>query len=759
MTVTSFLQVLTQNQRYHARIAHVEVLPEREGSFASLSPELPEELSSYLATRHLQLYSHQCKAVEAIRQGKNILLTTATASGKTLGFMVPVFEQLIEDRNATALFLYPTKALSNDQLKVAREIEMYTGAGTAAAIYDGDTPQARRSAIRGHSRLIITNPYELHQVLPWHYKWAGFFQHLRIIVIDEAHRYRGIIGSHIALLLRRLQRLCQYYGSSPRFILSSATLANPEEFARHLIGMDFMVITGDGSPQGRKYFVLYNPFFDSNGGHSTHQEIKGLFLAGLDHGLQTLCFTSSRRLAELIARWSREELERSHPGWDNAVVSYRAGYLPEERRAIEDRVKEGVVRGVVSTNALELGVDIGSLDAVILSGFPGTLLSTWQQAGRAGRRGGDSVAVMVGFQNPLDQYFMHHPATFFSRTMEHAIIDETNPYVLAGHLLCAAAELPFVVERDSPFFGESSETVLRSFEACNLVRRTPHGWIYVGRGRAADAVKLGSLTSETFRVVCDGRVLETMDRSQAFREGHRGAILLHGGETFLVTELDLEGHLIRVKETDVEYYTEPIKTVDLTVMRVIQQGCRSDVPLRFGEVEVSEQYTGYRIIRGGSVIGHESLELPALQFTTKAFWFEIPDRIMDVMEYAGDTAGGLHGAEHAIIGMMPLHVLCDRWDIGGLSTPCFAATEQPTVFVYDGHEGGIGLAEKAYALFGPLIRTSYELVRDCSCTSGCPACIFSPKCGNDNRPLDKNSTHVLLREMNAVLEDRNAQHS
>jgi DEAD/DEAH box helicase domain-containing protein len=752
MSVDTVLEQLRADPKYRDRIAHIEHLPARSAEYGELSYPLPEELAAYLEAKHIRLYRHQCQAIETIRHHKHLILTTPTASGKTLAFNLPVFERLMEEKKATALYLYPTKALSNDQRKAVRELEGFTGLDTAVAVYDGDTASHRRPEIRSHSRIILSNPYELHFILPWHYKWTTFLQHLQFVIIDEAHRYRGIFGSHIAYLIRRLRRICALYGASPQFVLASATLANPQEFGLRLTGLPCTLVDEDASPRGEKYFVLYNPYFDGKVDRSVHQETKEVFLACIKGGLQTLCFTGSRRLTELIAQWSREEFRPTLPSWADQITAYRAGYLPEERRGIENRLKEGMVRGVVSTNALELGVDIGSLDAVVISGFPGTLISTWQQAGRAGRGLRDSLAVLVGFQNPLDQYFMHHPTAVFSGSMEHAIIDQTNPYITSGHLLCAAAELPIQPERDRAFLGEGL-SMLPALQDCYLVRQTARGWIYAGRGKAVDAVSLGALSTETFRVVDNGQTLETMDTPQAFREGHPGAVILHGGETYLVQDLDLDTKMVRVKAAEVDYYTEPIRSTELTVLGDERQFYYGDFSVHFGEVEVVEHYVSYRIIRRNTVIGNTPLDLPPLRFRTKALWFTVPDRMIRQIEEAeGEVDGGLHGAEHILIGVMPFFVMCDRWDLGGLSTPLHPSTGAPMIFIYDGCEGGIGLAEKACDLMGPILDTACSLVRDCPCEEGCPACIYSPKCGNDNQPLDKRSAGILLAALATTIK-------
>jgi DEAD/DEAH box helicase domain-containing protein len=748
MAVADVIRLLGVNPVYQNRMVHIETTEPEPPHYGTLALPLGDTLESYLKQHRIRLYSHQCEAINRIRSGKNVIITTPTASGKTLAFNLPVFEGLEADSEARALYLYPTKALSNDQLTTLEQMAQFTGISAQPAIYDGDTPQSKRAAVREHSRVIISNPHELHQVLSWHAKWRPFFSHLKFIVIDEAHRYRGVFGSHIALLLRRLVRLCHHYGSAPQFILSTATLANPLVFAGKLTGLPFELVDEDGSPHGRKHFVLYNPFYDGIGERSTYQETKDLLVSCVKENLQTLCFTGSRKMAELVTLWAREDARRSSTRLSESISAYRAGYLPEERRTIERQLKDGTLKGVVSTNALELGIDIGSLDAVIISGYPGTMMSTRQQAGRAGRKGDESLAILVAYANPLDQYFMNHPPQFFSRSHEHAIIDTGNPYIVSGHLLCAAAELPLVEDKDREYFGETFPELLSELASSDLIRKTSRGWVYSGRGRAADAVRLDGLLGSTFRILCHGRLLETMDRTQAYREAYKGAIMLHQGETYVVNEMDLETHTVRVTETDVDYYTQPLKEVDLSIIEILETRMIHGARCAFGDLEVTEQYTGYKIKRNDTIIGVEPLNLPPITFRTKAFWFiPAPSTEQHIIRLNLDLAGGMHGAEHAIIALMPLHVMCDRWDIGGLSSPAFGENCEPTIFVYDGYEGGIGLAEKAYELLPDLFSSAHELVRDCGCDEGCPSCIYSPKCGNDNQPLDKEATVVILRDL------------
>jgi DEAD/DEAH box helicase domain-containing protein len=745
--IETALESLKMSPRFRERIAHIEVLPAREPQYGELGAALSAGILHYLDSRHIRLYSHQCQAIEALRAGRNIVLCTPTASGKTLGFDLPVFETLEGDRQATALFVYPTKALSNDQFKVFKDMERATGIRADTAVYDGDTPVSRRGRIREMSRIIITNPHELHHVLPWHSKWERFFRNLRYVVFDEAHRYRGVFGSNVALVIRRLRRIAGFYGASPRFVLSTATLANPQEFGEKLVGLPFDVISEDGSPRGGKTFLFYNPFFDGVGSLSPHQETRDLFLFFVRRGLQTLCFTASRRMAELIALWSKEATA-SGSALSKQIAAYRAGYLPKERREIEDALKRGLLTGVTSTNALEVGIDIGSLDCVIISGYPGTVLATWQQAGRSGRRNRDALAVLVGFQNPLDQYLMKHPESFFGKPHEQAIIDLENPYILSGQLLCTVAELPLDARGEAIFPMAYSGELLPELAAEGLVKDTPHGWVYTGRGRPVEAVGLDHIARDAYHITCDGVLLETMDAGQAYREAHLGAVLLHQGDTHVVRRFDLENHLVEVERTDVDYYTQAIKTVDLEILATRDTRRLGQMAVHLGELEVTEKTLGYKVMQNDQVIAREELELPPLSFRTAGLWFTIPGELRRAI-YDGNFnfGGALHALEHAMIAILPLEVMCDRWDIGGLSTPGHPGTGEPTIFLYDGYEGGIGLTEKAQELMERVTRLTLELIRDCPCELGCPACILSPKCGNDNRPMDKQGALLLLEGM------------
>lgn len=672
-------------------------------------------------------------------------MTTPTASGKTLAFSLPVLEALALDGRATALYLYPTKALSNDQLRFLQGAETATGLSIDPAVYDGDTPASRRPGIRQRSRIVLSNPYELHQVLPWHAKWHRFLAGLRVVVVDEAHRYRGVFGANIALLLRRLQRVSRHHGGDPIFVLSTATLANPEEFAASLTGRRGVLIDGSGAPQGPREFVLYNP--SAAGQRSTLTDAKRLFVDCVERDLQTLCFAPSRKAAELIGAWAREGL--TDP---NLVATYRAGYLVEERRGIERGLKEGRLRGVVTTNALELGIDVGGLDAVVIAGYPGSVSATWQQAGRAGRTGGPSLAILVANEGPLDQYYMRHPAAFFSRPHEHACLDPENPEVLAGHLLCAAAELPLNTA-DGALFGDGYEDLLGPLADHHLLRATPYGYVYCGPGRAVDAVDLAGGAGDLFTVVADGHLLETLDRNHAYSEAHPGAILLHQAMTYRVNAMDLESRECTAELVDVDYQTTPLFSTMIAPGTQDGEHHHGCLAVRTGEVTVVQEFGGYRIRRYGETVSVIPLDLPPLSFETTGCWWTFPPSLPSALAAAGiDPAGALHGAEHALIACLPIHLLCDRADLGGFSTVRFSSTRAdddgcPAICVYDGATGGAGLARTAAALLPAVAATARALVADCPCTGGCPSCIYSPKCGNDNQPLDKEGTVAILDEL------------
>jgi DEAD/DEAH box helicase domain-containing protein len=735
----SFIDYLKKMEGYKGQLEHVELLPAKKEGFGSLEKPLTPELQDYLDRKGIRLYRHQADLINEARKGNNAVISTPTASGKTLAFNIPVFEALSKDPEARALYIYPMKALTNDQLKVLLEMEKETGVDIKPRIYDGDTPRRARPLIRSLSRIVLTNPYGLHLYLPWHYQWESFYKNLKFVIIDESHTYRGVFGSNVAMLIRRLSRICQRYGSNPQFILSSATIANPEEHSRKLTGKEFVVVSEDSSETGRKLVR-----------RSTHQESKDLFKQCIQNNLQTLCFTVSRKMAELIARWAREELYESSPKLASAITPYRAGYLPEERREIEKDLRSGSLMGVISTNALELGIDIGSLDCVIISGYPGTIISTWQQAGRAGRTTEDSLVFFVAFSNPLDQYFMNHPHDFFGRTPEHAIIDLENPYITLGHLMCASAELP-LTKADRNRFPKIFQKSIIPLKEQNIIRETPLGWVYAGRKRPTAMVELNNISDRTVKVLHNGKVLETMDITKAYNEAHQGAILLHQGETYIIEELNLPELTATVHKVDINYYTEPLKQVDITITNVLDEK-KEGIQAGIGEVQVTEHYLKYRVKSYDEILDIRPLRLPPLEFPSVGMWFTIPPQMEEKIEKENlELAGGIHAMEHAMIAMAPLFAMCDRWDLGGVSTLYHPDTEKPTIFIYDSYQGGIGISEKLYQLLKELIQTTLKLVKDCKCSEGCPSCIYSAKCGNENQPLNKKAATYILENLLTII--------
>ena len=726
-------------------LAHLATEPAREARTAPLPDSLQPVVREALARRGIhELYAHQADAYAAVRTGGNVVVTTGTASGKTLAFNLPVLDALAADRNARALYLYPTKALAQDQARSLGELGV---GGVRAAIYDGDTPTERRRQIRGWASLVLTNPDMLHiGVLPRHDLWGDFLHNLRFVVVDEAHVYRGVFGSHVANVLRRLRRLARIYGAEPQFLLASATIANAAELARALTGEDATVVEDDAAPRAERTVALWNPpLLDVELGlrASALGEASRLLAGLVGRGLRTICFAKSRKSAELIHRFAVDRLDANTA---RRLAPYRAGYTPQQRREIERRLVEGDLLGVTSTDALELGIDIGELDCAISVGFPGTVASLRQQWGRAGRRG-HGLAILIASEDALDQYFMREPPALLERRVEAAILDHANPRVLDGHVAAAAFEAP-VDEEDAKTLG--LEALERAPHVPEL-RRTQRGWVWAGKDAPATRVPLRSTSPDAFLVVdaSSGDVLGLAERERAYSTVHEGAVYLHLGRQYLVRELDLHAMRALVEPFDGDWYTQAKKETETSIEEPLRVERRLGLELSFGRVSVTEQVVAYqkKAAADGSTLDTVPLDLPATTFDTEAVWFVPRPHQLEGLEAMPLLLSSLHAAEHSLIALLPLWAMCDRWDIGGLSTNLHLDTGAPTVFVYDGHAGGVGIAERGFARFEGWVADTVRLLEGCPCERGCPSCVQSPKCGNLNEFLDKAGARTLLTRM------------
>jgi DEAD/DEAH box helicase domain-containing protein len=724
-------------------LAHVELVPAREARFAPLPEGLHPRVRDALAGQGIEsLYGHQAEAWEAAARGEHFVVTTGTASGKTLAFNLPVLDALAREPKQRALYLYPTKALAQDQLRALGSFRLPK---LRAAIYDGDTPADRRWQVRKWANLILSNPDMLHVgVLPHHDRWGDVLSNLAYVIVDEAHVYRGVFGSHVANVLRRLRRLARVYGADPQFLLASATIANPGELGTRLLGIELRVIGDDAAPRAERTVALWNPpLTDEELGlrASALGEASKLMADLVERGLRTLCFAKSRRAAELIHRFTADRL-----GDDSLLSPYRAGYTPAQRREIERRLLEGELLGVSATNALELGIDVGLLDCVISVGFPGTVASLRQQWGRAGRRG-HGLAVLVASEDALDQYFMREPRALLGRRVEAAILDHENPRVLDGHVRAAAFEAP-LDDRDREVLGDAA---LERAAALPELRRTDAGYVWAGRDYPAAHVSLRSTGPESFTVVdaTSGAVLGIVEQERAFSTVHEGAIYLHLGESYRVRALDLESRHAVVEPFRGDYYTQAKVETTTAIVEPYRSERRLGLDLSFGSVVVTDQVVGYqkKSIQTQESIELVALDLPETEFATEAVWFLPQSWMLEGIEREPRLLGSLHAAEHSLIALLPLWAMCDRWDIGGLSTNIHFQTGRPTIFVYDAHSGGVGITERGFEVFEGWAGDTAKLLHGCPCDHGCPSCVQSPKCGNLNEPLDKAGALRLLERM------------
>jgi DEAD/DEAH box helicase domain-containing protein len=771
MNPSEFLNQLKEEGFYENQLIHVERIGARQARHTPLKRPLLRSLVEAIKTGGTpKLYTHQAQAIDAVRDGRHVVVATSTASGKTLCYNVPVLEAIALNSRTRAIYLFPTKALAQDQLRALRELihRFKTAAnknrGGLPSInprfgaYDGDTPKNSRIRLRHEANIILTNPDMLHVgILPNHSLWSHFLKDLKFVVVDEAHIYRGVFGSHVAAVLRRLTRLCRFYGSQPQFVCCSATIANPGEHIERLTGHKPLVVDDDGSPRASKQFVLWNPpFIDrkKTARRSANGEAANIFAHLVRHEIRNITFTKARVVAELILSYARQALDRIDPDYKDRIASYRAGYLADHRREIEQALFHGRLVGVTATSALELGVDVGGLDATMSVGYPGTVASLWQQAGRAGRGSSSSLAFLVGLDNPLDQYFMRYPGELFGRPHEHALIDPGNVYILEQHLPCAAYEHP-LASVDETHFGHGFVEAMVSLEEQGLTTYEPDHdkWYYRGPAYPARHVSIRSISSRPIALV-DGKHkfkhLEEMDEALAFSRVHPGAIYMHQGENYLVTELNLQKGQAVLMEARVDYYTQAHERSEINIMRSMRHQQMKFCTVYWGAVRVTQQVVSYRRVRHFSEanLGETPLDMPVNTFETRAMWWDVP------VEWAGhlsrrgwDFMGGLHAVEHAAIGLLPLFAMCDRWDIGGLSTPTHPDTQCPQIFIYDGYPGGVGITEQGFSLVTDLWEATLATIKECPCADGCPSCIYSPKCGNNNEPLDKRAAIWILESL------------
>jgi DEAD/DEAH box helicase domain-containing protein len=724
-------------------IAYLGSEPAREARLAPLPDELHPRVREALAAQGIDdLYTHQRAAWDAAARGEHVVVTTGTASGKTLAFNLPVLDAIAREPKQRALYLYPTKALAQDQL---RSLSTFRLPRLRAAIYDGDTETERRWQIRKWANLLLTNPDMLHVgVLPHHDRWGDVLSNLRYVIIDEAHVYRGVFGSHVANVLRRLRRLARIYGAEPQFLLASATIANPGELVERLLGVPATVIGDDGAPRAERTVVLWNPpLTDEELGLRASPLGEGSRVLGelVSRDLRTLLFAKSRKAAELIHRFTADRI-----GDARRLSPYRAGYTPAQRREIEQRLSAGELLGVSATNALELGIDVGLLDAVVSVGFPGTVSSLRQQWGRAGRRG-HGLAALVASEDALDQYFMREPQALLGRRVEAAILDHENHRVLDGHVLTAAFEAP-LDDTDREILGD---TALERAAELPELKKTDAGYVWAGRDYPAARVPLRSTGMDAFTVVdrSTGSVLGLVERERAYSTVHEGAIYLHLGEQFRVVSLDLEARAALVEPFSGDYYTQAKKETMTSIDQARRTEWRLGLELAFGSVVVSEQVVAYqkKSIHDQASLDLVQLDLPQTEFETEAIWFVPQPWMTEDLDSERRLLGSLHAAEHSLIALLPLWAMCDRWDIGGLSTNVHFQTGGPTIFVYDGHPGGVGITERGFEAFEGWVEDTARMLRGCPCLLGCPSCVQSPKCGNLNEPLDKAGALALLERM------------
>ncbi|MHA1274407.1 MAG: DEAD/DEAH box helicase [Promethearchaeota archaeon] len=759
---TEFLNYIKSQDYYNNQIYHIESIPKKDAQYGKLKKPLMKRLQRWLNNNNLKLWAHQAEAINSILSGKNTVIVTSTASGKSLCYNLSVLQSILKDPNSTAIYIFPTKALARDQYIILKQLLSDTNIRqNRIGIYDGDVASEEKRQVLANANILITNPYGLHFYLPWfRQKWYRICKNLKYIVLDEIHTYKGIFGSNFALLLRRLKRILETYNVRPIWILSSATINHAKEFAEKLVGEKFVEINKDNSPSGPKKIILWDLPFDKVSGkyRSAHQETKNLFISHLKKGYQTLTFTLSRKMAELQAIWTRQAL----PSLKNKIYSYRAGISKSKRREIETKFKNKEILGISSTNALELGIDIGSLEATISSGFPGTISSFKQQIGRSGRTENLSISTLIPMQNPLDLFYIHNPEILFGPIQEEILITLENKYIIKNHLCCAAKEIPLKVN-DYLKFGILKKELFKNyleelvFEGLLMKRGEKYFW--KGDFFPNQKYGLNNLSDKSYKIylrTSQKEILLTVeDESYVFRDLHKGAVYLYETETYIVDDLDLYGRKVYISKAKVDYYTQSLKHTEITPIEVIykKKVGPNKIKVFFGKVKVQHEYYSYKVIDTSTqeIRARYPLEdIPIIEFETQAVWFLIPFEFQKELELKNyDLGGTIHAIEHSMIAMAPALAQISRWDLGGVSINFDSINQQPIIYIYDAFKGGIGISESLYYNLTDLLTFAYLLIKSCNCKAsiGCPACIMSPRCGSNNDPLDKKGALFLLTEL------------
>jgi len=756
LNISELLVEISESQKYENQINHIEPIPPKKAVFKNI--ELESSVNYALSEKGIeQLYTHQAETIEHLRNGENVVLATGTASGKSMAYMIPIFEEIRRNPNSTALYISPLNALINDQLKNFMNFRDMMGIEVNIGKYTGKmSAEERREVKYGKPQIIFTNPEMLHKsILGWKEQWSTFLKNLKLLVIDESHYYRGVIGSNMANILRRFNRVCDFYGSSPQYICCTATIGNPLEHSSTLTGKELKLVNNDGSSSGEQKFVFWNPpIYTNNKGFTERKssltESAELVATFVQRGLQTIVFTKARQKVEIMYQIAQEKLDQRIT--NAKIMPYRGGYLSEDRENIEKQLSAGLIQGIISTNALELGIDIGSLDACILDGYPGTIMSTRQRAGRAGRSEKESIVVLVAGYDALDQYYMRKPQEFFNQSSEVAVLNVCNKYIQMGHILCAAKEIP-LTENDSQYFGDDFLILVEALEEEKLLVGDEKK--VCTEKNAHQLISIRSADKNNYTMLLHGRKKEEgIGPLQAYRECFEGSIYLSGGLSYIITKVDHDDRLIYIREDKSNYYTKPKINSEISIVDVFNQkdlsSC-SEVKVSYGSVNVTEQVVGYKKFqyRTERELDEETLSMPPYDLETEALWLELPDRFKTLVENSNrDFEGGIHAIEHAMVGIYPLLLLVDRNDLGGVSnSENLEFNGKGSIFIYDIHRGGVGYAESGYEKILELLQATLKSIEDCSCKEGCPSCIHSPKCGNNNNPLDKDAAIMILHEM------------